>query len=1313
MAENATAVTTVTATDADVPAQVLAYSIVGGADAAFFTINSTTGALSFVSARDFEAPADAGADNVYDVRVRASDGTLVDEQDIAVTVTNVNEAPAIVSDGGGAAAALSLAENGSAVTAVTATDVDVPTTFTYTISGGADAARFVIDPLTGALAFVTAPDFESPADVGGNNVYDVRVRASDGLLFDEQDVAVTITAVNDNPPVITSNGGGASAAVSIAENSTAVTTVAAADADLPAQSLTFVIVGGADAGFFSIDGFTGALSFAAPRDFEAPADAGADNVYDVRVRVSDGTFSDEQDLAVTITPVNDNPPAIASNGGGAAAAVSIAENTTAVTTVAAADADLPAQTLVYSIAGGADAARFVIDGSTGVLSFVAAPDFESPADAGADNVYDVRVRVSDSAFFDDQDIAVTIAPVNDNAPVITSGGGGAAAGIAVAENGTAVTVVAASDADLPAQMLAYTIVGGADAAFFALDPNTGVLTFVSPRDFEAPTDAGADNVYEVVVRASDGTLSDDQAIAVTVANVNEAPVITSNGGGPAAAVAVPENGTAVTFVAASDVDVPTTLVYSIAGGTDAARFAIDALTGALSFIAAPDYEAPADADADNVYAVLVRASDGALFDEQSLAVTVTPVNDPPAISAPGAIGVTEDAASVLTGIVFSDPDAAAGALTVTLQVASGTLAAASAGGVTVGGAGTGTLMLSGAAADLNPFIAAGSVSFTTAANAVTPVTLAIAIDDNGNSGAGTALTATASSTLNVAAVNDAPTIAAPAILAVTEDVPSALTGLVFADVDAGAAPVVVTLGVGSGALTAAAGGGVAVAGSGTAALVLTGSVADINAFIGSGAIAFTTAANATADVALAIAIDDGGNTGSGGARAATAAVTLDVTPVNDAPVIAGDLALLVLEGGTVTIAPVDLAGLDVDDGGTGLVFEVLAPPARGRLEFADAPGTPITLFTQADLDAGRVRYVHDGSETTADGFTLRLADGGEDGAGPDVGMLNVVVVPVNDAPALATGSGEVDAGTRLVVTTGLVSAFDPDDDIDALVFTLDAVFGGYMELAPAQGTAITSFTGAQLRAGLVQFVQADASLTPAIRVSVTDGQATDGPRVVVLTLRALPASLPLPAVADTVPLTLTPLAPFRSDSRPAELTAPLTQGYLREPAVPPVAAVVAEPEPAAALSPRPRLAGASVESPRIEVAAVGLRFAPPAPGEVSVPRIDFSFDPLRHDIALEEREDSVLGLDTTAAARVAGLALTAGGVWWIFRMGSLIGSALVSAPAWRHIDPLPVLGGGDRERVEWDAPDEAPPEASEAGERYFDPGAPAANSPRA
>ena len=151
------------------------------------------------------------------------------------------------------------------------------------------------------------------------------------------------------------------------------------------------------------------------------------------------------------------------------------------------------------------------------------------------------------------------------------------------------------------------------------------MTFVSAPDFEAPVDVGANNVYDVTVTVSDGKGgTDSQAIAVTVVNVNEfPPVITSDGGGPTAALSRPENSTAVTTVTATDQDAATTLIYAIAGGPDAARFTIVPATGVLTFVSAPDFEAPIDVGLNNVYDVIVEASDGSLSDTQAIAVTVT------------------------------------------------------------------------------------------------------------------------------------------------------------------------------------------------------------------------------------------------------------------------------------------------------------------------------------------------------------------------------------------------------------------------------------------------------------------------------------------------------------------------------------------------------------------------------------------------------------------------------------------------------------------------------------------------------------------
>ena len=124
-----------------------------------------------------------------------------------MTVTDVpegptNHPPVITSNRGGSTASISLRENTTAVTTVTATDPDAGQTRTYSIIGGADAAQFTINATTGALAFLAAPDYEHTADAGGNHIFDVIVQASDGNGgTDTQAIAVTVG--DSNPEIVT------------------------------------------------------------------------------------------------------------------------------------------------------------------------------------------------------------------------------------------------------------------------------------------------------------------------------------------------------------------------------------------------------------------------------------------------------------------------------------------------------------------------------------------------------------------------------------------------------------------------------------------------------------------------------------------------------------------------------------------------------------------------------------------------------------------------------------------------------------------------------------------------------------------------------------------------------------------------------------------------------------------------------------------------------------------------------------------------------------------------------------------------------
>jgi Ca2+-binding RTX toxin-like protein len=111
-------------------------------------------------------------------------------------------------------------------------------------------------------------------------------------------------------------------------------------------------------------------------------------------------------------------------------------------------------------------------------------------------------------------ITFNVTAVND-APVIVTGGGLPATSVEVAENATAVTAILASDPD---NTPTYAI-SGADAGLFNVNSATGVVTFKSSVDFEAPRDAGGNNVYDITLLATDGALTDAQSLQVFVRNI--------------------------------------------------------------------------------------------------------------------------------------------------------------------------------------------------------------------------------------------------------------------------------------------------------------------------------------------------------------------------------------------------------------------------------------------------------------------------------------------------------------------------------------------------------------------------------------------------------------------------------------------------------------------------------------------------------------------------------------------------------------------------------------------------------------------------
>jgi len=395
-------------------------------------------------------------------------------------------------------------------------------------------------------------------------------------------------------------------------------------------------------------------------------------------------------------------------------------------------------------------------------------------------------------------------------------------------------------------------------------------------------------------------------------------------------------------------------------------------------------------------------------------ITITAVNNSPTISAPATLPINEDTLTALGQITFSDVDSTIG--TVTFSVGSGTFSAIGSGGVSVGGTQT-AITLSGTLANINLFIASNKLNYTPAANASGDVTLTINVNTTSVSDATTTVT------LQVAAVNDAPVVTAPASIGVTEDVSSVISGISFSDVDAGANTVVATFSVPSGTLSASSGSGVTVSGADTGVLTLSGSLADINAFISANSLTFKTALNSTTNVVLTVTLNDKGFSGSGGEQTDTKTVTLNVTAVNDAPVnnVPGAqtaqqniaLGFNTANGNAISITDVDA--------GNGLMTVTLTA-TNGTLSLGSLSGITLIIGTgtnnaalmfegtRANLNAAlqTLSFKSGSNYLGAASLTIETNDNGNSGGGgakTDTDVISINVIPVNPKVTSVSAQG--------------------------------------------------------------------------------------------------------------------------------------------------------------------------------------------------------------------------------------------------------------------------------------------------------------------
>ena len=242
--------------------------------------------------------------------------------------------------------------------------------------------------------------------------------------------------------------------------------------------------------------------------------------------------------------------------------------------------------------------------------------YTPPAHANGSAFATFQFKVSDGTAYSEDPYTITIdvAAVND-APQVDG-----PQSITHQENDTVVGTYTATDQEQ--QTITWRLLPAGDSSNFTIDPGTGDLEFLSAPDFEAPTDADPDNVYELTVEASDGSADNATGtleVTVTVTNTYETPIARDD------AVTIDEDNSIVISVLDNDfVDAAATLSVDAVGTPAAPRNGSVAITDNGTTVT---YTPAANFNGTDSFSYTV--SDEELTDTGTVVVTVHAANDAP------------------------------------------------------------------------------------------------------------------------------------------------------------------------------------------------------------------------------------------------------------------------------------------------------------------------------------------------------------------------------------------------------------------------------------------------------------------------------------------------------------------------------------------------------------------------------------------------------------------------------------------------------------------------------------------------------------
>lgn len=580
---------------------------------------SGTGALRHLTAR----PALNQYGNAI-VTVQANDGVNSVSQLFAISVQPVNDSPTIL-----AAGPLATDEDTTSGTlAVIVQDVDTPAASLTLAARVADEA--LVPPagvfVSGSGESRSVRVTPTPDQSGTSTLV---LETSDGTLLTSLNIELQVRAINDPPTLEV-----VAAAATDEDTPTAPIPVLLRDVDTPMAEL--ILSGSAeDAALIQASG----LAFSgtgAQRSLVITPAADRFGTTTLTVHVSDGAGLGSSAIAVTVRPVNDAPQIEP-----IAAQATLEDTATAPIAVVVSDRETPAAALSVTANSSNPAlvpdANLALGGSGAARTLVATPASNQSGTAT------ITVRVTDGVATSIQSFVLAVNAVND-APTLTglrdvltsedTPTGALAFTVADVETSAAALVVTATSSNPTLLPAANIALGGSGAA----------------RTIALTPAANQFGTSLVTVRVSDASAASSGTFLLSVAAVNDAPTISN-----IPDQAMDEDRTLTLSFSVGDVETPAAELTLSATSSDPALLSVTDITFGGSGTTRVVTFKPAS-NATGQCTVTIRVHDAITASQDTLLLTVRPVNDAPTISVAATQTIDEDAPAVTVPFTIADVD---------------------------------------------------------------------------------------------------------------------------------------------------------------------------------------------------------------------------------------------------------------------------------------------------------------------------------------------------------------------------------------------------------------------------------------------------------------------------------------------------------------------------------------------------------------------------------------------------------------------------------------------------------------------------------